>query len=59
MNTSQVKKLTLVSYICNGTSFSFFVMARYDEKGRAYIDPDFICHMMSKYGHAGKRIERV
>lgn len=59
MNTSIVKKLTLVSYICNGESFSFFVMASYDEKGHAHIDPDFICNMMWKLGHAGKRINRI
>lgn len=58
MNTNQVKKLTLVSYSCDGKLFSYFVMAQYDEKDHASINPGFLTDQMQKNKQSGKCIHR-
>ena len=50
MNTNPNMKLTLLSYSTQGQKFVQFVMACYDETGRAHIDSDFIVGELAKRG---------
>ena len=50
MNADPKTKLTLLSYSTGGHKFVQFVMAQYDENGRARINENFITSQLEKKG---------